>query len=412
MDAPLLLHDATLIDGTGADPRPHVSVLVEDGRIARIAPAGSIAAPDGARTVDCDGLTLLPGLTDAHVHFGLTAEGDNDPVESHVSYVLKVVENIRIALDEGFTTVRDAGGLDPAYAQAVADGQIAGPRILPSGSFLSQTGGHGDHRSRWSDVAPPSISGLVAHTEICDGVDEVRRAARTQIRRGATQIKLMASGGVMSPNDPLESLQFTVDEMAAAVHEARAFGTYVLAHCHTPGAIANALDTGVRSIEHGSILDDTLAKRMARQGAFLVPTLVILEVLTKMEGLPDFSRRKLDLVRGEVAGSVAAARVAGVPIGSGSDLLGPRQSRRAQELVEKAKQVGPMEAIVSATKTNARLFCLEDRVGTVEEGKDADLILVRGDPLAAIAVLADARNVHVVVQRGRVVKDLCERAQP
>lgn len=401
----LLLNDATLIDGMGAGPRPQVSVLVEDGRITRVASAGSITAPDGARSIDCGGMTLMPGLTDAHVHFGLTAEGDDDPVESHVSYVLKVVENIRIALDEGFTTVRDAGGLDPAYA-AAAEGQIAGPRILPSGSFLSQTGGHGDHRSRWSDVAPQSIPGLVAHTEICDGADEVRRAARRQIRRGATQVKVMASGGVMSPNDPLESLQFTVDEMAAAVHEARAFGTYVLAHCHTPGAIANALDAGMRSIEHGSILDETLAKRMARQEAYLVPTLVILELVSKIEGLPEFSRRKMELVRGEMRGSVAAARAAGVRIGSGSDLLGPRQSRRAAELVEKAKQFGPMEAIVSATRTNAQLFNMEDRIGTVEEGKDADLLVVRGDPLADVGVLADAQNVQLVVQGGRVVKDL------
>lgn len=401
----LLLNDATLIDGTGADARLHVSVLAEDGRIARIAAAGEIGAPDGARAIDCGGMTLMPGLTDAHVHFGLTAHGDNEPPESHVSYVLKVVENIRIALDEGFTTVRDAGGLDPAYALAVAQAQIPGPRILPSGSFLSQTGGHGDHRSPWSDVAPPSIPGLVAHTEICDGPEEVRRAARTQIRRGATQVKLMASGGVMSPNDPLESLQFTVDEMAAAVHEARAFGTYVLAHCHTPGAIANALDAGVRSIEHGSILNETLAKRMARQDAFLVPTLVILELLSHIGGLPEFSRRKMELVRGEMRGSVQLARAAGVRIGSGSDLLGPRQRHRAAELVEKAKQFGPMEAIVSATRTNAQLFKMEERIGTVEPGKDADLVLVAGDPLADIGVLVDAGNVRLVVQRGRVVKD-------
>ncbi len=401
----LLLNDATLIDGTGAGPRAHVSVLAEEGRVARIAGAGEIAAPDGARTIDCGGMTLMPGLTDAHVHFGLTAMGDNEQPESHVSYVLKVVENIRIALDEGFTTVRDAGGLDPAYALAVAEGQIPGPRILPSGSFLSQTGGHGDHRSRWSDVAVPSIPGLVAHTEICDGPDEVRRAARTQIRRGATQVKLMASGGVMSPNDPLESLQFTVDEMAAAVHEARAFGTYVLAHCHTPGAIANALDAGVRSIEHGSILNETLAKRMARQEAYLVPTLVILELLSRVEAMPEFSRRKMEMVRGEMRGSVETARAAGVRIGSGSDLLGPRQRRRAAELVEKAKQFGPMEAIVSATRTNAQLFNMEDRIGTVETGKDADLVLVAGDPLADIGVLVDAGNVRLVVQRGRVVKD-------
>ncbi|HYM16882.1 MAG TPA: amidohydrolase family protein [Dehalococcoidia bacterium] len=401
----LLLTDATLIDGTGIDPRPHMSVLIEGGRITRVADAGTVAR-DEAKVIDCSGLWLLPGLTDAHVHFGLTAAGDDEPPGSHVSYVLKVVENIRIALDEGFTTVRDAGGLDPAYALAVAAGEIAGPRILPSGSFLSQTGGHGDHRSRWSDAAPASIAGLVAHTEICDGVDEVRRAARTQLRRGATQIKVMASGGVMSPNDPLESLQFTVDEMAAAVHEARAFGTYVLAHCHTPGAIANALDAGVRSIEHGSMLNETLARRMAQQEAYLVPTLVILELLAREEGLPEFSRRKLELVRGETRGSLELARAAGVPIGSGSDLLGPRQSRRAAELVEKAKDFEPMAAIVSATRTNALLFNMADRIGTVEAGKDADVIAVAGDPLSEIGVLADADNVRLVVQRGQVAKNL------
>ncbi|MBI5285147.1 MAG: amidohydrolase family protein [Chloroflexi bacterium] len=402
---PLLLNDATLIDGTGSDPQPHVSVLCESGRIAKAGAAGSIAAPDGARVIDCGGMTLMPGMTDAHVHFGLTARGESDPPESHVSYVLKVVENIRIALDEGFTTVRDAGGLDPAYAAAVEEGQIIGPRILPSGSFLSQTGGHGDHRSRWSDVAPPSIPGLVAHTEICDGVDEVRRAARTQIRRGVTQVKLMASGGVMSPNDPIESLQFTVEEMAAAVHEAHAFGKYVMAHCHTPGAMRNALDAGVRSIEHGSMMTESIARRMAEREAYLVPTIVILELLARVTDLPAFGQQKLETVRGELAGSVAMAREAGVRIGSGSDLLGPRQRRRGGELVEKAKHLGAMGAIVSATKTNAALLRMEDRIGTAEEGKDADLVVVAGDPLANIALVADAANVVLVVKGGEVVKD-------
>jgi imidazolonepropionase-like amidohydrolase len=252
---------------------------------------------------------------------------------------------------------------------AVEAGEIAGPRILPSGSFLSITGGHGDHRDRWSDDAPRSIPGLVAHSEIVDSVDAVRRAARTQIRRGATQVKLMASGGVMSPIDPIESLQFTVEEMAAAVHEARAFGTYAMAHCHTSAAMNNALDAGVRSIEHGSILDEATAKKMAAQDAYLVPTLVIIELLSRAPELPAFSRAKLDLVHGEMGASVALAKAAGVHIGSGSDLLGPRQRRRASELVEKAKHFGAMGAIVSATKTNAELFRLEDRIGTLAGGE-------------------------------------------
>jgi imidazolonepropionase-like amidohydrolase len=380
-------------------------VLVEDGRIARIATAGAIAAPDRARVVECGGRTLMPGLTDAHVHFGLTDDGTRTP-ESYVSYVLKVVENIRIALEEGFTTVRDAGGLDPAYAVAVEQGQIAGPRILPSGSFISQTGGHGDQRFRFTDEAPSSIPGLVAHSEICDSPDEVRKAARKQIRRGATQVKLMASGGIMSPNDPLESLQFSVEEMAAAVAEARSFGTYVMAHTHTSGAMNRALDAGVRSLEHASMLDEATARRIAEQDAYIVPTLVIFEILARSGRIPEFSRSKLELVRREAAASMRIALDAGVLIGSGSDLLGPAQRRRASEIAEKAKHMGTMAAIVSATKTNASLFRMEDRIGTVEEGKDADLIVVEGDPLDDIGVLTDASRISGVVKSGEVVKDL------
>ena len=400
-----LFQDAALLDCTGADPRPHTSVLVEESRIARIGPAGSIPAPDGARVIDCAGRTLMPGLTDAHVHFGLTAAGQLEPPESHVSYVMKVAENIRLALEEGFTTVRDAGGLDPAFAVAVADGQLAGPRILPSGSFLSITGGHGDQRHRWTDDSPRSIPGLIAATEIVDSPDAVRRAARIQIRRGATQVKLMASGGVMSPNDPIESLQFSVEEMRAAVEEARAFGKYVMAHCHTSGAMQNALEAGVRSLEHGSILDEATAKRIAAQNAFLVPTIVIIEILARSDKLPAFSRQKMERVRGETANSVALARAAGAKIGSGSDLLGPKQRRRASELVEKARHLGPMDAILSATRTNAELFCMSERIGTVEEGKDADLILVAGNPLDDITILVDARNIPLVMKSGQITKD-------
>jgi imidazolonepropionase-like amidohydrolase len=403
--ASLLLNDAIVLDCTGADPLPARSVLIEDGRIARIDRAGAITV-EVTESIDCGGRTLMPGLTDAHVHFGLTAEGANPAPESYVSYVMKVVENIGLALDEGFTTVRDAGGLDPAYALAVEQGQVRGPRILASGSFLSITGGHGDQRPRFDDSVRPSIPGLVAHSEICDGADSVRAAARRQIRRGATQVKLMVSGGVMSPNDPLESLQFTVEEIAAAVQEARAFNTYVLAHCHTSAAMQNALDAGVRSIEHGSVLDEATAKRMAAEGAFLVPTVVILEILARAGQIPEFSRRKLELVRGETAGSVKTAMRAGVKIGSGSDLLGPRQSRRASEIAEKAKHMGAMDALISATRTNAELFRLEHEIGTIEAGKRADLVLVDGDVLNDVGCLVDQANIKLVIKGGEVA---CER---
>jgi imidazolonepropionase-like amidohydrolase len=401
----LVFEDATLFDGTGADPKPHMSVLVDEGRITSVGPAGTLAAGADIRRIECTGLTLMPGLTDAHVHFGLTSETDRDAPESYVSYVLKVAENIRMALDEGFTTVRDAGGLDPAYAMAVQGGQIAGPRILPSGSFISQTGGHGDHRPRYDDTLQPSIPGLIAQPEIVDGADAVRQAARRQIRRGATQVKVFASGGVMSPTDPLDSLQLSVEEMAAAVDVARSFNTYVMAHCHTSDAMNNALEAGIRSIEHGSILTEATARRMQQQDAFLVPTVIILELLARLPQLPDVSRVKLELVRGETAGSVRIAMAAGVRIGSGSDLLGPRQRRRAGEIAEKAKHMGALAALVSATRTNAELFRTDDRIGTVEPGKDADLILVSGNPVDDAAVLVDAANIPLVLQQGRIVKD-------
>jgi imidazolonepropionase-like amidohydrolase len=405
----LLLHNAALIDGTGADPKPNAVVLVEDGVIRRVGSARSVARPRGAQTIDLDGMRLMPGLTDAHVHFGLLGVNRNrKPEDNLVSYVLDVKENIETALQEGFTTVRDAGGLDPAFALAVEKGMIKGPTLLPSGSFLSQTGGHADHRSRYDDHEMPSVPGILAAPEICDGVDAVRAAARRQLRRGATQIKLMGSGGVSSPNDPLEGTQFTVEEMAAAVYEARAVGTYALAHCHTSPAINNALSAGVRSIEHGSILDEATAKRMAREKAFMVATLHIVELLAAnaaAHGLSHYSMIKLEKVRSQMPVSAKLAAHNGVSVSSGSDFLGAKQTNRGLELVSKAKALGAMEAIVSATTTNARLFNMENRIGAVKEGMQADLIAVAGDPLNNIALLADGTNVRLVVKAGAVVKN-------
>ena len=347
----LLLNDATLIDGTGADPRPHVSVLAEEGRITRIAGAGEIAAPDGARTIDCGGMTLMPGLTDAHVHFGLTAtrrqRAAREPRELRAEGRREHPHRAGRGVHDGARRRRPRSRVRAgrrARARSPGRGSCRRARSCRRRAGTATTAAAGAtspcRRSRGWSRTRRSV----------DGPDEVRRAARTQIRRGATQVKLMASGGVMSPNDPLESLQFTVDEMAAAVHEARAFGTYVLAHCHTPGAIANALDAGVRSIEHGSILNETLAKRMARQDAYLVPTLVILELLSRIDGDAGVQPTQDGAgARRDARAASRLARAAGVRIGSGSDLLGPRQRRRAAELVEKAKQFGPMEAIVSAT---------------------------------------------------------------
>ncbi|HWQ28947.1 MAG TPA: amidohydrolase family protein, partial [Dehalococcoidia bacterium] len=205
----------------------------------------------------------------------------------------------------------------------------------------------------------------------------------------------------------IEATQFTVDELRAAVEEAMARDTYVLAHAYHPRSIANCLDAGVRSIEHGNLLDEETAYRMAREGAFLVPTLIVYDVLSRHGaelGLSRYSMEKIERVKATGEQAVRLAFEAGVRIGSGSDLLGHTMARRAEELVLKARVLGPMEAIVSATKINAELFGLADRIGTVAEGKDADLIVVDGDPLADISALADASRIPVVVKGGAVVK--------
>jgi imidazolonepropionase-like amidohydrolase len=405
----LLIRDVAVLDCTGRQPGPRLDVLVRAGRIAWIRPPGEGAQMPSARVIDGAGCTLMPGLTDAHVHFAIIGKGGWHGDLAWIEHVLRVAGMISEALDEGFTTVRDAGGLEPTWARMVAEGKVRGPRILPSGSFISQTGGHGDDRLAHEAVhRGVSIPGLVAMNEIVDGVDAVRRAAREQLRRGATQVKMFASGGLASPTDPLEGLQFSVDEIRAAVEVAHDWGTYVLAHCHTSPAIQRALDGGVRSIEHASMLDEATAQRLAREEKFVVPTLqVLVELLEEPErfGLTPAKQARAERVYRSAQESIKLAGGVGVSVGSGSDLVGPEQHHRGRELVLKAGLMGAEAAIISATRTNALLFRMEDRIGTVEPGKEADLILVSGEPLADIGILADPSCIPVVIRGGEVMKD-------
>ncbi len=405
----LVLRDVSVLDCTGREPSGRHDVVVRHGAIAAIERSGS--RPHGRmRSVDGTGCTLMPGLTDAHVHFALIGPHGDHGEDSYIHHVLTVATFIERALEEGFTTVRDAGGLEPAWAKAVQAGLIRGPRILPSGSYLSQTGGHGDHRLAHQAVHAngPSIPGLVARAEVVDGADAVRKAAREQLRRGATQIKIFASGGVISPTDPFDSVQFSREEIEAAVEVARGWHTYVLAHCHTSPAIDVAVEAGVRSIEHGSLLEPETAARMAEHGVFMVPTLqtvVMIRDDPDRFGLTPEKAAAIRTVADRCFESIRVADAAGVAIGSGSDVVGPWQGRRGEEIVLKAPILGAHRAIMSATRTNAELFNLADRIGTVEVGKDADLILVRGEPLDDVKLFADPDNVRLVLQRGALVKD-------
>jgi imidazolonepropionase-like amidohydrolase len=403
-----VLWNATLIDGTGRDPRPGMAVVVEGERIARVASTDALTPPRDAETIDCTDLCVLPGLTDAHVHLGIVHTGEALGRQAPAVLALRIAREIESTLDAGYTTVRDAGGIDGAWEYAVRSGLLRGPRILPSGATISQTGGHGDHRPRFANDTPlTAIPGLFHFSMICDGPDAVRLAAREQLRRGATQIKVMASGGVMSPTDEIEHSQFTIEELAAAVYEAESAGSYVMAHAYAPRAINNALAAGVRSIEHGNLIDEATAAAIKERDAWLVPTLITYNLLSEQRdaaGLTSDNARKSRQARERADESVRIALAAGLSIGSGSDLLGAMQRHKTAELSLKAALMGNMAALVSATRSNAHLFRMEDRIGTVEEGKLADLIAVQGNPVDEIGVLESSDNVVLVIKEGAVMK--------
>ncbi len=410
MSPPLtILTNAFLIDCTGAEPVDGAAVVVEGGRIADVVPSGRVGAlPGPVTTLDLRGRTLMPGLSDAHVHVCAVEANTAEQHRMHPPSLIaaKTLRRIEQALLQGFTTVRDAGGADYGFREAVASGLYPGPRLLVSGRVLSQTGGHGDKRRR-AETVPPVDACLGMVGVIADGVDEVRRAAREQLRRDVDQLKLMASGGAMSPADELDTTQYTVEEMRAAVEEARAVGKYVLAHAYSSAAVRAAVAAGVRCIEHGNLLDAAGARAIREADAYLVPTMVTYEVIAregKTHGLSEHQLAKIDLARERSVEGLTEAYRAGCRIGSGSDLLGDMAAYRAMELALKGRVMTPMEVLLSATRVNAEIFRMADRIGTVEAGKYADLLVVEGDPLRDLRVFQDPEHLRLVMKDGVVYK--------
>lgn len=400
---------ATVVDGSGNDPLPDRAVHVEGGRIVAVADA----PPAGAELLDCAGLTLTPGLIDAHVHFGLSSA-----IEAGIGHELSIAElaadmfeNCRQTLDAGFTTVRDTGGIDAGLARVVDSGKVPGPRILQCGPVLCQTGGHGHLAPEWEpteDWVSHDLPGLRSLSRLCDGPDEMRKAAREAFRRGADFLKLCVTGGVVSRHDKLTDTQFTVDEIAAAVQEATARGTYVTVHAHNNAGIRNAVAAGVRCVEHGSQIDDETAELMAENDVAHVPTLAVVHALIENAaeaGLPASIADRVGVALQGQIDAIHASRRAGLRIGSGSDLIGPKQDNRGHELLLRAQVETPMAALVSATRVNADILGIGADVGTIEAGKRADIVAFRGDPLDDPKLFADRGAVALVVQNGRVVKD-------
>jgi imidazolonepropionase-like amidohydrolase len=406
----LLFENASLLDVEAGAIREGASVLVEGERIAEVSER-AIAAREAQR-VDLADRALMPGLIDAHVHCAITtmnlAAMNQRPITLVAHEAGKILTGM---LRRGFTSVRDAGGADSGLAQAVELGLVDGPRLFYSGRVLSQTGGHGDFTPR-EDA--PRLCACQIHTtgfsHVADGVAAVRKAAREELRRGASQVKIMASGGVASPSDPIWNLQYSAEEMRAIVEEAAGWRTYAMAHAYTPEAIRRAVDAGVRTIEHGNLIDRATAEHMQRKGAYLVPTLVTyfaIDELGRKLGFPPVSQAKVKDVLDRGLASLEIARDAGLAMGFGTDLLGETHDQQSREFEIRARVLPPAEVIRSATLGNAEILNQQGELGVVAPGALADLLVVDGDPLTDVSLLAEPeKHLAAIVKGGRFVVNL------
>ena len=405
----IVFEGCRVFDGVSAEPREDASVVVEDGRIKEVAD-GAVRAPADATRVACGGRTLMPGLIDAHFH-ALLVDLNIQSIDDMPASLLyqHARHNLEGALRRGFTTVRDAGGADLGLALAVERGLIAGPRVLFAGRGLSQTGGHGDMRNqtRFEPCGCAGYHGPI--TQVADGVDAVRQAAREELRKGAHQIKMMVSGGVLSPADPIWMDQYSDEEIKVGVEEAATRRTYVMAHAHTASAVRRCAALGVRSIEHGTLIDAEAAEAAAAAGAFVVPTLVTIFAMLESGdrfGLPKIFADKLQGLGEEGLRSLDICRAAGVPMGFGTDLLGPLQDRQSQEFLIRSEVLSPVEVLRSATSVNAALVKRSGELGTITQGAVADILVVDGDPLADLGLLQDqGRHIPVIMKEGRFCKN-------
>ncbi|MCU1482828.1 MAG: amidohydrolase [Subtercola sp.] len=409
MTASLLITDALVYGGPDTEPY-EASIRIDDGSITEISP-GTFSAggtDPGIPSLNAAGRFLMPGLIDAHFHaYADTLDGLAQSAQPLSLSGIAGARRLTRALRRGFTTVRDVAGGDMGMAKAISTQLFASPRYLYTGPALSQTGGHGDQRPGDLDIC---VHGTHVG-RVVDGVEDVRLAVREAFRAGATAIKLMTSGGVLSPSDPLENAQFSADEIRAAVDEATRRGTYVAAHSYSPASITHSITNGVRSIEHGNLLDEATAQLMVEYSAYLVPTLITYDSMSRRGvslGLPDYAYEKNKLVLEAGQRAIEIARSAGVPIGWGSDLLGDLEEEQLNGLRLHLEVETVGNTIDSITRVNADLLNRPD-LGRIEVGSLADLVLLEQNPYEAPEALwrLDGRT---VIQSGSVF-DPYERTQ-
>jgi imidazolonepropionase-like amidohydrolase len=405
----ILLRNARLIDGISDHPRENASVLIENNRIVEVA-EGDIRT-SAATVVDLRGKSLLPGLIDCHTHVTVTQIAQADQALLPDSLIAaRAIAIMRGQIMRGFTTIRDAGGADGGLKRAVEDGLCIGPRLVICGQALSQSGGHCDYRPRFDPRGAEWLTRRLGSIgRVCDGEPEVRKAVREEIRGGAQFIKIMANGGISTPTDPIRFLQFSRGELLAIVEEAANAQTYVAAHVYTDEAIARAVDCGVTSIEHASLVEPATARRMAELGVTAVPTLVVYEALVKdgaTFGFPDYALAKIGDMASKGERTLEVLRDAGVPMAYGTDCGGQLHKYQSDEFVIRGRVLPAMDVIKSATSVAARLIRMEGEVGCIAAGAFADLIVVDGNPLADLALLTgQGRHLPVIMKDGAWIKN-------
>lgn len=405
----LLLRRGELLDPLQPDLLGPHDLLIEQGVIREI--SATPIRSGQAQVIDLAGRTVMPGLIDLHVHVLATQLNLNTQgVLPDALVMYRALPIMKAMLRRGFTTVRDAAGAGWGIKWAVEEGSAIGPRLFISGRALSQTGGHGDPRPRSDHLRPLNLCACSFRageiSRVADGVDEVIRAARQELQMGADQIKIMASGGVASPTDPIAALGYSEDEIRAIVAEARARQTYVMAHSYTAEAIARAVRLGVRTIEHGNLIDDDAARVMREHGAFAVPTLVTYEALASegaQFGLPPESVVKIASVKDAGLGSLEIFKRNGVRMGFGTDLLGPSQRLQSEEFRIRTRVLSNQEVIQSATTIAAEVLQRVGQLGRLQPGAIADVLAVDGNPLRDIGCLTgQGERIPLVIKGGAI----------